>query len=66
MPLKALLLTAPSKAVDYLQQHPCLLQDWMRNNRGINDGSDLPEDYMSKLYESIVFNEIKMKVRSAA
>ena len=38
------------------------LQDWQRNNRGINDGADLPEEYMSKLYESIVFNEIKMKV----
>lgn len=39
-----------------------VIQGFLRNNRGINDGTDLPEDYMIKLYESIVFNEIKMKV----
>ena len=39
-----------------------LVQDFLRNNRGINDGADLPEDYMSKLYDSIVDDEIKMKV----
>ena len=38
------------------------LQDFLRNNRGINDGADLPEEYMSKLYDNIVGNEIKMKV----
>ncbi|KAL3151968.1 hypothetical protein ABBQ32_001092 [Trebouxia sp. C0010 RCD-2024] len=36
-------------------------QDFLRNNRGINDGGDLPEDYMSSLYERIQTNEIKMK-----
>ena len=38
------------------------LQDFLRNNRGINDGADLPEEYMGHLYDSIVGNEIKMKV----
>ena len=42
----------------------CHLQDFLRNNRGINDGGDLPEEYMSSLYERIQTNEIKMKVCS--
>ena len=37
-------------------------QDFLRNNRGIDDGADLPEGYMSELYDRIVNNEIKMKV----
>lgn len=40
----------------------CAIQDFVRNNRGINDGGDLPEQYMSSLYERIQTNEIKMKV----
>ncbi|KAL6603004.1 hypothetical protein ACP70R_043365 [Stipagrostis hirtigluma subsp. patula] len=34
--------------------------DFMRNNRGIDNGKDLPEDYLSALYDHIVNNEIKM------
>ena len=41
-------------------------QDFLRNNRGIDDGADLQEDYMSDLYDRIVNNEIKMKVRASA
>ncbi len=41
-----------------------MVQDFLRNNRGINDGGDLPEEYMSSLYERIQTNEIKMKVGS--
>ena len=37
-------------------------QDFLKNNRGIDDGSDLPEEYMSKLYDRIINDEIKMKV----
>ena len=40
------------------------VQDFLRNNRGINDGADLPEEYMCNLYNSIVSNEIKMKVKT--
>lgn len=39
-----------------------VLQDFLRNNRGINDGGDLPEDFMGALYDRIQTNEIKMKV----
>ncbi|GAB4844373.1 Brefeldin A-inhibited guanine nucleotide-exchange protein 2 [Ancistrocladus abbreviatus] len=36
-------------------------EDFIRNNRGIDDGKDLPEEYMRSLYERITKNEIKMK-----
>ncbi|KAL1219207.1 Brefeldin A-inhibited guanine nucleotide-exchange protein 2 [Cardamine amara subsp. amara] len=35
--------------------------DFIRNNRGIDDGKDLPADYMRSLYERITKKEIKMK-----
>lgn len=34
---------------------------FIRNNRGIDDGKDLPEEYLRALYERISRNEIKMK-----
>lgn len=39
--------------------------DFIRNNRGIDDGKDLPEDYLGSLYDQIVKNEIKMKADSS-
>ncbi|KAJ6835805.1 brefeldin A-inhibited guanine nucleotide-exchange protein 1-like [Iris pallida] len=39
--------------------------DFIRNNRGIDDGKDLPEDYLGSLYDKIVKNEIKMKADSS-
>jgi brefeldin A-inhibited guanine nucleotide-exchange protein len=35
--------------------------EFVKNNRGIDDGSDVPEPYMSALYDRITRNEIKMK-----
>eukprot|EP01018_Ginkgo_biloba_P032255 Gb_26513 [translate_table: standard] len=35
--------------------------DFIRNNRGIDDGKDLLEGYLGSLYDRIVKNEIKMK-----
>lgn len=35
--------------------------DFIRNNRGIDDGKDLPEEYLRSLFERITKNEIKMK-----
>lgn len=40
--------------------------DFIRNNRGIDDGKDLPEDYLGTLYDQIVKNEIKMKADPSA
>ncbi|KAE9603229.1 putative Sec7 domain, mon2, dimerization and cyclophilin-binding domain-containing protein [Lupinus albus] len=35
--------------------------DFIRNNRGIDDGKDLPDKYLRSLFERISRNEIKMK-----
>ncbi|XP_076950340.1 brefeldin A-inhibited guanine nucleotide-exchange protein 2-like [Bidens hawaiensis] len=35
--------------------------DFIKNHRGIDDGKDLPEEYLRSLYERISRNEIKMK-----
>lgn len=35
--------------------------DFIRNNRGIDDGKDLPEEQLRSLFERISRNEIKMK-----
>lgn len=40
--------------------------DFIRNNRGIDDGKDLPEEYLGSLYDQIVKNEIKMNAISSA
>lgn len=34
---------------------------FIRNNRGINDGADLPEEFLSAIYDDIVATEIRMK-----
>ncbi|KAL9231759.1 hypothetical protein vseg_006945 [Gypsophila vaccaria] len=39
--------------------------DFVRNNRGIDDGKDLPEEYLGALYDQIVKNEIKMNADSS-
>ncbi|CAG8743109.1 3427_t:CDS:2, partial [Acaulospora morrowiae] len=35
--------------------------EFIRNNRGINDNSDLPEEFLTAIYDEIQNNEIKMK-----
>ncbi|PPR97430.1 hypothetical protein GOBAR_AA23234 [Gossypium barbadense] len=39
--------------------------DFIRNNRGIDDGKDLPEEYLGALYDQIVKNEIKINADSS-
>ncbi|GMH32506.1 hypothetical protein BSKO_00340 [Bryopsis sp. KO-2023] len=36
-------------------------EGFVRNNRGINDDADLPEEYLGAIYDRIVENEIKMR-----
>jgi brefeldin A-inhibited guanine nucleotide-exchange protein len=36
-------------------------QEFTKNNRGINDGEDLPPDLLSSIYDEIASNEIRMK-----
>jgi len=40
--------------------------DFIRNNRGIDDGKDLPEEYLKSLFDRISRNEIKMKENDEA
>lgn len=35
--------------------------EFVKNNRGINDGADLPEEFLGEIYDEIQSNEIKMK-----
>ncbi|CAK5275581.1 unnamed protein product [Mycena citricolor] len=35
--------------------------DFIRNNRGINDNADLPEQFLSEIFDEIASNEIRMK-----
>lgn len=36
-------------------------QDFVKNNRGINDGADLPEELLSQIFDDIASNEIRMQ-----
>jgi brefeldin A-inhibited guanine nucleotide-exchange protein len=35
--------------------------EWLANNREIDDGKDLPREYLEELYDRIVAKEIKLK-----
>lgn len=37
------------------------MQQYISMNRGINDGKDLPQEYLEAIYENIQQKEIKMK-----
>ena len=37
------------------------LEQFIRNNRGINDGADLPVEFLTELYYEIKNNEIQVK-----
>lgn len=39
-------------------------EQYIRMNRGINDSADLPEAYLSDIYDEIAAEEIKMKSQS--
>lgn len=36
-------------------------EQYIRLNRGISDSKDLPEEYLSQIYDEIAGHEIKMK-----
>jgi brefeldin A-inhibited guanine nucleotide-exchange protein len=41
-------------------------EDFIKNNRGINDGADLPEDYLRAIYDEISHNEIVLNTEQEA
>ncbi|KAL3131638.1 hypothetical protein ABBQ38_007935 [Trebouxia sp. C0009 RCD-2024] len=40
--------------------------EFIRNNRGINGGDNLPQDFLTSLYDNISKNEIKISTEAAA
>ncbi|XP_068200225.1 brefeldin A-inhibited guanine nucleotide-exchange protein 1-like isoform X2 [Palaemon carinicauda] len=42
-------------------KHKMTKEQYIKMNRGINDSKDLPEEYLSEIYDEIAGNEIKMK-----
>jgi brefeldin A-inhibited guanine nucleotide-exchange protein len=40
-------------------------EQYIKMNRGINDSRDLPEEFLSKIYDEIKNEEIKLKVTTA-
>ncbi|WVQ80563.1 hypothetical protein IAT38_002668 [Cryptococcus sp. DSM 104549] len=44
-----------------LKQKRMTKAEFVKNNRGINDGKDLPEEMLGEIYDEIQNNEIKMK-----
>ena len=41
-------------------------EQYIKMNRGINDSRDLPEEFLSKIYDEIETDEIKLKVTTVA
>jgi brefeldin A-inhibited guanine nucleotide-exchange protein len=42
-------------------KHRMTLSDFLRNNRGINDNSDLPDEFLAAIFEDIAKNEIVLE-----
>lgn len=42
-------------------KHRMTLQDFIKNNAGIDDGKNLPDEFLAALYDEIQRNEIKMQ-----
>ncbi|KAK7060645.1 Brefeldin A-inhibited guanine nucleotide-exchange protein 1 [Halocaridina rubra] len=45
-------------------KHKMTKEQYIKMNRGINDSKDLPEEYLSSIYDEIAGNEIKMRATS--
>jgi brefeldin A-resistance guanine nucleotide exchange factor 1 len=43
------------------QENRMTLEQFVKNNRGINDGEDLPEDFLVELYEQIKSKQIEVR-----
>lgn len=41
-------------------------EDFIKNNRGINDNADLPDDYLKGIFEDIAHNEIVLETEQEA
>lgn len=52
-----------TKHYTYLQKK-ITKEQYIKMNRGINDTKDLPEEYLSAIYDEIAGKELKMKTTS--
>ena len=50
-------LAGPVLCVQVKKKMTC--EEFLRNNRGINNGENLPPDFLQSIYTSIVRNEIR-------
>ncbi|XP_076440296.1 brefeldin A-inhibited guanine nucleotide-exchange protein 1-like isoform X2 [Babylonia areolata] len=59
-----IMLTTDLHSPQIKQGQKMTKEQYIRMNRGINDSKDLPEEYLSTIYDEIAGNEIKMKAGS--
>lgn len=48
------------RSVAIKKENKMTKEQFVRNNRGINNGKNLPQEYLEALYDGIVNNEITM------
>ncbi|XP_041360036.1 brefeldin A-inhibited guanine nucleotide-exchange protein 1-like isoform X2 [Gigantopelta aegis] len=56
-----IMLTTDLHSSQVKREYKMTKEQYIRMNRGINDSKDLPEDYLSKIYDQIADSEIKMR-----
>lgn len=56
-----IMLTTDLHSPQIKQGQKMTKEQYIRMNRGINDSKDLPQEYLSTIYDEIAGNEIKMK-----
>ncbi|XP_070194848.1 brefeldin A-inhibited guanine nucleotide-exchange protein 1-like isoform X2 [Littorina saxatilis] len=60
-----IMLTTDLHSPQIKQTQKMTKEQYIRMNRGINDSRDLPQEYLSAIYDEIAGNEIKMKLGSS-
>ncbi|KAK3091259.1 hypothetical protein FSP39_018373 [Pinctada imbricata] len=56
-----IMLTTDLHSAQIKPENKMKKEQYIRMNRGINDSKDLPEEYLSSIYDEIAESEIKMK-----
>ncbi|XP_053393840.1 brefeldin A-inhibited guanine nucleotide-exchange protein 1-like isoform X3 [Mercenaria mercenaria] len=56
-----IILTTDKHSHQIKDKNKMTKEQYIKMNRGINDSKDLPEEYLSAIYDEIASNEIKMK-----
>jgi brefeldin A-inhibited guanine nucleotide-exchange protein len=56
-----IMLNTDQHSVKIAKQTRMTKEDFIKNNRGINDNADLPDEYLIGIYDEIAHNEIVLK-----